>query len=77
MTDDRSTGNAIVYHILSRFLPLTGAIADIKIIWVSGMMPVPLFPLLIGTEDQRRETETPNYQFGNQIHSLLLYLLSK
>jgi hypothetical protein len=41
------------------------------------MMPVPLFPLLIGTEDQRRETETPNYQFGNQIHSLLLYLLSK
>jgi hypothetical protein len=31
-TDDRSTGNAIVYHILSRFLPLTGAIADIKII---------------------------------------------
>jgi hypothetical protein len=25
----RSTGNAGVYHILSRFLPFTGAIADI------------------------------------------------
>jgi hypothetical protein len=33
----RSTGNASVYHILSRFLPFTGAIADkhfmIKSIW--------------------------------------------
>jgi hypothetical protein len=29
MTDDRSTGNASVYHILSRFLPFTGTIADI------------------------------------------------
>jgi len=29
MTGDRSTRNASVYHTLSRFLPFTGAIADI------------------------------------------------
>jgi len=27
----RSTGNASVYHLLCRFLPFTGAIADIQI----------------------------------------------
>ncbi|SFT53816.1 hypothetical protein SAMN04489724_1213 [Algoriphagus locisalis] len=29
MTGDRSTSNASVYHTLSRFLPFTGAIADL------------------------------------------------
>jgi hypothetical protein len=38
MTDDRSTGNASVYHILSRFLPFTGTIADTQIYLLAKLL---------------------------------------
>ena len=51
MTGDRSTSNASIYLTLSRFLPFTGAIADVHImLHVSGLIASRLFKLLSHSE---------------------------
>ena len=51
MTGDRSISNASIYLTLSRFLPFSGAIADILIrLYESGLIALILFKLLSHSE---------------------------